>query len=186
MVTENRKQKETQEYNKKYYGENAERLSNERKKRYHNDPEYSGKLKAYSRSYREKNRKLDGFVGDFRGRKKGPLPPIEIKINGKKVTVFTTGFVAKQLGIATSTLRSWVKKELVPETGIWLAKRRYWTKGMIEAIEKARELCSIESVGQYNKSNFAESVRNYWPKGEEKWEVVKRELKPKKKFQNQK
>lgn len=164
MESESKKKKRVSDYNKGYYERNKEKLSEARKKKYHEDKEHREKIKENSREYRERNRKLEGFVGDLRGRKKGPLPPMEHEINGKKVKVYTTGYMARYLGMATSTLRSWIKKGLIPETGIWISNRRYWTRQMMDAVKTAIEQCSTEKVGQYKNSQFSELVMSNWPK----------------------
>lgn len=149
-------------YNKAYYRQNSEEISEKRKQKYESDPEVREKAVTKSREYREKVREERGGI-DMRGRKQGPLDPREIELpSGKTVRAYSSGHIVEELGIAKSTLRKWIKEEKIPVTPYWLKSGRWWTQRMLNALVKAKD----ELNGGVKNVEFPKLVAKYWPKDE--------------------
>jgi len=150
-------------YNREYYEKNKEKIREKRKKRYW---EKAGVRKAAmerAAKYREEERMKRGK--DRRGRKKGPLEPCEIETNnGRTAMAYSTGYVARELGIAIQTLHKWAKLEKIPVTPYWLANGRWWTKRMLNALLKAKKEC--RGRGGVRAFDFPDLARKYWPEDE--------------------
>lgn len=76
-----------------------------RRERYADDPKVRLKAKQQAQRYRERLR--DGYQ---------PEPAKQYReIDGKKQRVFSTGDVARALGVSTTTIRKWADYAVVPE-----------------------------------------------------------------------
>lgn len=89
-----------------YYSRNKERLKRQERERYHrNKPEIAKRRKLKRRA-----EKLT--------RRVATLP------NGRQVTLFTVGEFAERIGKATSTIRGWEMRGIVPSPLIKTSKAR--------------------------------------------------------------
>jgi len=151
-------------YNHEYYEQNKEKISERRKKKYYENAELREKTVKKSREYRKQQSAARGHA-DTRGRKPGPLAPrrIELAEIGKTVTAYSSGFVAKELGITVQTLRVWGKKGRIPVTPYWLSNGRWWTQRMLTAFLKAKADCGEVGV---RSRKFPDFARKYWPNDE--------------------
>ena len=130
-------------YYKDWYARNKEKLSVERRKKYHTDPEYRQSILEKGKEWREKT----GYSRVGSGQV-GPRPVRSIEVNGEAVTVYTIGYLSKLIGVKPQTIRAWIKRQILPETKHKdRGKNRLWTGSEIEAIVSAVRT-AIEKQGR--------------------------------------
>ncbi len=111
---------------RRWYKENRTTLSQKRKARYQNDPEYRAKIIAAAKRRRdqgqvESNRKFQRLVATASG--------------NKRVDVFPIGTVATQLGCNAQMLRNWEKRGWIPPSSFSDTQRLY-TRAQIKLMKK--------------------------------------------------
>jgi len=98
-------------YFKEYYGENRGEISERRRERYANDPEYRGKVLQRSREYREEQRS--------QGRVRLPKYAHGRKFetgNGGSIELFTIGAFARAIGRSVQCVNHWERQGIMPKT----------------------------------------------------------------------
>jgi hypothetical protein len=100
VVTETRVRRNFRDW----YDENAESLSEKRKKNYKSDPEMREAAKARAKDYRDRRKQGERVQRVLQREYKGVL-----------ADVFSTGYIASELGASTTMLIKWEKKGWLPE-----------------------------------------------------------------------
>jgi MerR HTH family regulatory protein len=117
----------------KWYEQNKQELSQKRKQRYSEDAEYRQRAVEGSRRYRRGERT--------------PPTPADAPIS------FTEA--AERIGIGTSTLRDWRRKELFPEPvhhtwGLW------FTENQVSLLTRIKELFQVYRMHPSKKDRLKE------------------------------
>jgi len=146
-------------YNKKYYAANRERINKRRREKYANDKEYRERVVRKSREYKTKTRESP----KERGRRPG-IPPVKYieVMPGVVKRSHTIGGVANEIGVSIQTIRSWVRKKVIPDTPYVICRYKYWTDDMLVVILRA----IVDSRGNdrgLNIGEFSKLVNENWP-----------------------
>jgi len=151
-------------YNRTYYERNRERILEQRRKKYQDDDSYR---EAVKRSAAKHHVKKDGV--DRRGRKPGPLPPVNVKFQGKVMKAYPSALVAMKLGIKIATLRKWVHNGVIPNPPIERDSGWLWPESAVDVLVRAEKECGEDLNGKGRKDAFSEYVKQFWPvkRGEE-------------------
>ena len=151
-------------YYSTYYSERRETLSERRKRRYRDDPEYREKAKANAREYRQKKKaereqlRAAGKLPPARPR--GPRKPVDVKVGGKKLPAYTITVAAERVGRSVDTLNHWSKVGLLPATPIRSRRGdRLFTDGMILIVKMAVMKRGEVSV---KDSTFKTEIEDGW------------------------
>ena len=128
---------------KDWYEENKEVLADRRRDRYHNDPKYQAKVKAWNKQYTARKRAE---------KKKKPKPKVrvpkhrkpillEVVVYGESVEtqLVYVGAFARHIGRSVQTVYDWEKRGLLPRTPYQLVgktkKDRLYTAGMVKVVK---------------------------------------------------
>jgi len=135
------------DYNREYYAEHRDKLSEKRKEKYASDPQHREKIKESSRDWYDENKPES--VGPRRGR--GFNRPRVLNVDGEQLLCHCAGEVARRIGIGVQTLSDWERDGIVPPaTARDDLKRRWYSEDYIEfltmCVETIRPECSRLSV----------------------------------------
>lgn len=125
---------------KRWYAKNAQKLAEQRKKKYWSDPEYRAKCLSSNKVYRDTKAKP----------RRQPYPPVKPTKLGMPMEVYRIGQVAKMIGRTGQSIRKWEKDGLIPKP-IVEAGQRYYTPRQVELM---RELAAV--LDRYHHSSRAE------------------------------
>ena len=123
-------------YYDEWYEKNKEKRNRERRERYAKDAAYRQACKDHAKSYRE--RKPNGDIKTTKERK-----PVMIEVSGQTRRCWTLAHLASKIGRSPATLKSWIRKGLLPETPLRTStesgrcKARLYTDGQIQVIKAA-------------------------------------------------
>lgn len=139
------------DYYKEWYENNKEALSEARKARYANDPEYRERVRTWNANSRKRKRKA--ALKEMRRARKvvklgadGAWKTFNVEVDGVIIPAFTIGAVAKATGKSLSTLRVWERKGIIPETPYRANNGdRLYTLEQIEAVKR-----SLDAHGKYD------------------------------------
>ena len=156
-------------YFSKYYAENKKEISEKKKRRYQEDPEYREKIKARARARKkmlaEERKKQKQHEVD----RENPIWfRIEFGDSEIPVRMYTIGQLAKRLGRKTQTIRVWERKGIMPEaTYRSSAKDRLYTelqvRLIVEAYDRAEEQFGTGAVSnRIGSTNFSDQVWKIW------------------------
>lgn len=171
--SENEK-KRAHEYGKEYYADNAERIQEERAKRYAEDPEYRARMqKSAKRRYWLGTRPattgaLAATIPDVELATIEPKGTIQVPIDNEhdvrfgttvEVPVYTTAALEILIGRNSQTIRVWLKEGILPEPhfrgrmlpGVRIAKGRnprLFTLDEMQVIEACRPHLKLPSHGK--------------------------------------
>lgn len=137
------KAKARSEYFAQYYEVNRESLSQKRKEKYENDPEYRERAKQAAKRRRKRLKKereelrAKGLLPSS-DRRTGPREPVEVLIGDSRMLAYTITVAAQKVGRSPDTLNYWAKKGLLPQTPVRSPRgERLYTDGMILIIKSA-------------------------------------------------
>lgn len=102
-------------YFKKWYGKNSKKLSEERKARYHSDPEYREQAIQRAREYRATRTRTSVPTAAQR----------MVVVDGKEVEVFRIGQVTDTIGASAGFIRKMETAGVIPKPKIESAHRYY-------------------------------------------------------------
>lgn len=113
---------EDQDYFKKWYEDHGEGWNKLRQERYKADPEYRKAVLAKNRESRR--RRKEQLLQERKEERKDircrvnprPYRTVELEIDGKVVTLFTIGAMARALGRSVHAIRLWERDGVIPET----------------------------------------------------------------------
>lgn len=128
-------------YQSMYYEKKRESRSEERKRRYREDPEYREKVKERAKMYRAKKaeeRARQIAEGIIPKRKKQEKTVDRISVSGKMVNAYTITEVAHRVGRSFAALKRWSYLGVLPETPYRSERgNRLYTDAMIMVIKTA-------------------------------------------------
>lgn len=132
-----------QQYNKEYYQKHRERISEHRKAKWREDPEYRQQIQNRRQVYlaRKKAARM-GLPPAKRGRQ-FPNTPRVIRREGMVELVYSTGATASRLGVKYPTLRGWAARGIIPtitDTG----GRHWFAEWDIKEMVRIREALQVE------------------------------------------
>jgi hypothetical protein len=131
-----------------WYEENADDMSVKRKKAYAKDPAARKAAQERARKYRKRIK--DGErVTRTQHR----------TLNGKEVEVFSTGYVAAELGVSATMLINWEAKGWIPES-VFGEKHRLYTVKQKKLIEKLYSVSKGRKAAAISKA--IEKVHDNW------------------------
>jgi hypothetical protein len=110
--------KKKEPYFPKWYGKNKHRLSEERKKRYREDPEYRQRAFEASRRYR-------------RGERTPPMPPDDATISFAQA--------AEHIGVSISALHGWHANEYFPEPKRHNGRRLWFSQKQLVLLKQLKD-----------------------------------------------
>jgi len=130
------------DYYRSYYEENKDRLSDKRRDRYQNDPEYRERAKEAARVYRAKKKmERDKLIAEGKiepVNRSGPRKPVEVQINGRPSLAYTITTVAQEVGRSVDALNNWAKSGIFPVTPLRSGGGdRLYTTAMILVLKDA-------------------------------------------------
>ena len=110
----------------------AEKILQQRRDRYANDPEYAESIKKSVRRQRKKKKPSD--------RKRSFNRDKVIVVNGTSVTLVSSGKAASLIGVSPKTIKHWEKKRFIPinRTKDPLGRRWYPVEFVMFLAEQAR------------------------------------------------
>lgn len=159
MSVSNKDGQETEDYNKKYYLENKERILKRRKDRYKYDPEYRDKIisRALDRYFFEKKKhgvhliSLDEIEFDVRNMRM-------VFRDDKRIRFYGVKLFAKILDVTPNTVNNWHEFGVLPlpcyiENGFKKWYSEVYVENVKNAIKK-RIYANIEKFGVLVKREF--------------------------------
>lgn len=150
MLKTIRTEEEIAEYNKLYYEQNKEKISEQRKRRYWEDDRVREGIREKSRErYRKKVSYRDKHVG---------YTVKQAQDSDEKL--FTISYAAKVAGKPEDTIRAWERQGVIPLT-LYTDTRgwRLYTSHQIELL--ARAFSKLET-GEWNKTIIRQYLGNHW------------------------
>lgn len=129
---------------KEWYELNGRRLNNQRKSRYHTDPNYRNKVLQTNQESREKRKQ--STTEERKAEKKAirvrlserKFKTVDAVIDGVSEKLFTIGALAEALGCSIQAIRLWERQSIIPPTPLRTGKGqtgdRLYTTGMVETI----------------------------------------------------
>jgi hypothetical protein len=152
------------EYQKRYYQDNREALSQERKRRYQEDPEHRkailDRVKAYRNSLRDRRAKLRASGKLPPSHPRGPREPMKVVVNGIGTVAFTVGRMAVELNRSKDVINYWTRIGLLPPTPYRSPRGdRLYTEGMAIVVKIAIGKRGRVSAGD---REFTREIRQGW------------------------
>lgn len=153
---------------KSWYADNRVGLSEKRREKYQNDPEYKQKVLAQNRSYREKKAAEQSASPRSRIRTTKHRKPValEVEINGETTLkqLFHVGSFARSIQRSVPTIHQWERLGIIPRTPFVLIgktkQERLYTMEMIQAVKNALDVRNGQ-VSVTDKS-FYTAVATEW------------------------
>lgn len=144
-------------YFEAYYEENKDRINNERRRRYHMDPEYRTRVLDDSRRYRDNKR------GPTSRRVRMPryhVPMVKETGDGGEIRLFSVGAFAVSLGRSVQAINNWERAGILPQTP-YRDRRgfRYYTTDMMAA---ARHVAGEKRRLFPADPSMHDSIRREW------------------------
>lgn len=147
-----------------YYVARKEELSETRKKKYLEDPEYREKALKLARDYRKKQRekreKLRAAGKLPPAHPSGPRPPISVRVGSLTTVAYTVGRVAQEINRSRDVLNYWTRVGLLPQTPYRSPRGdRLYTEGMVLVLKLA-----VDRRGRVDSKDatFPEEIRLGW------------------------
>lgn len=132
------KPKDRSEYQRHYYEQHKEELSERRKRKYRDDPEYREKVKCASKRYRALQREGRKKTIVDKPRVRKPRKPVVVEVNGSSVLAYTVSTLAIKIGRSVNTVNRWISIGVIPRTPLWSDRGdRLYTDAMILVVKMA-------------------------------------------------
>lgn len=140
-------------YQKDYYYRNRDKILHKLRNRYHNDEIFRESIKENIKKYVKKKSMEKKLIKEKMKQEKKIWK--KFNIDGKIVECCRIGYVAKQIGRTSQTLRLWEKNGYINKA-LTYKGHRYYTRHQAELI--------INSWNKYSPDleKFFISVRNNW------------------------
>jgi hypothetical protein len=157
-------ERDRREYQRQYYLDKKERISQERKQRYQEDAEYRAaileRVKEYRTELRSKRSKLrnEGKIPPPHPR--GPRQPMKVIVNGVSTVAYTVGRLAEEINRSKDVINYWSRIGLLPKTPYRSSRGdRLYTECMTIVLKLA-----IWKRGRVSVSDrtFTDEVRRGW------------------------
>lgn len=146
------------EYQQTYYELNKDELSEKKKNRYKNDPEYRESIRKSTKKHRLKAREeRERLIAEGKIHKRKPVEnkPIYVFCNGEEKRAYRAKKLAENIGKSIHTLNFWSRSGIFPDTP-YRTKRgdRLYTGAMIFVVRIAvrkRIDISYKDMSFYNE-----------------------------------
>jgi hypothetical protein len=152
------------EYQRKYYEENCESLSERRKRLYQEDPEYRQaileRVAEYRANKRQERAKLRAAGKLPPSHPRGPRPPMKVVVNGVSTIAYTVGRMAVELNCSKDVLNYWTRIGILPKTPYRSPRGdRLYTESMAIVVKIA-----VSKRGRVSASDkeFTREIRQGW------------------------
>lgn len=129
-------------YNKDYYERNKDSISERRKSRYRDDPEYREKVKERAKKYKEDN----------------PVSRATVFVPDEYVMTLVEA--ATQLEINISTLRDWIKLEMLPQPAKY-GTVYYLTEQQFKLVEQMADFVKTYGARSARQSTQFAELKEY-------------------------
>jgi hypothetical protein len=152
------------EYQKQYYRDKREVLSQERKRRYREDPAYREAILDRVNDYRT-NRRDERAALRAAGKlppshPRGPRAPLKVVVNGVSTIAYTVGRMAVELNRSKDVINYWTRIGLLPPTPFRSPRGdRLYTESMTIVVKIAIGKRGRVSAGD---SSFTRDIRLGW------------------------
>jgi len=157
-------ERDRSDYQRAYYEKNRDKLSEERKRRYREDPEYRDTMLAQVRAYRAKKRKererqrKAGLIAP--AHPGGPRAPLRVTVGGVSTIAYTVGRVAIEIRRSKDVINYWTRIGLLPQTPFRSPRGdRLYTEGMVLVMQVA---IGKRSRVSSNDREFTHEIRSGW------------------------
>lgn len=161
--------KDSTEWNyKEWYAEHKKEISDKRKKRYQEDPDYKQKVLDQNRKYREEKAKETASIPKPRVRIPRHRKPVTmtIAIGGSMVTkqLVHIGTFSRAIGRSVPTIHQWERMRVIPRTPFVLVgankQERLYSAEMIKVVRDVLE----KRNGQVSvaDSSFYKDIYDGW------------------------
>lgn len=155
---------EEQRYQRDYYRKHRKKRSKKHKERWRKDREYREREIQRQREKRAEARKataserFEQRVEEKRQAEKPTRKPRLADVNGRRVFVYGTGSLAREVGREDATIRAWLAQDVLPGASVWIARRAHFT---VEFSQAVRNACKrlYEEDGRGNLDILAQLVR---------------------------
>lgn len=152
------------EYQRMYYEGKRDELSERRKQRYREDPEYRENALSQVREYRKRKRSERERLREA-GKlppphPRGPRAPVRVQLNGVSTIAFTVGRVAIEINRSRDVINYWTRIGLLPQTPFRSPRGdRLYTEGMVFVIRVAINKRNRISASD---GSFTNEIRQGW------------------------
>jgi hypothetical protein len=143
-----------QKYQRDYYEKHKQTRSEQHKQRWRTDPAYRKREIERARRKRALERgkkapeRFEAMVEEKRKQAKPTRRPRLVDIDGKKVFVYSTGSVAREVGREDATIRAWLAQDVLPGPSIWIGQRAHFTEEYAKALRAAcKRLLRLDGRG---------------------------------------
>ena len=159
----------TLSYFARWYKKNKESVLAERRRKYHEDPEYREKVMAQARESKKRRQEKNRVEREKNKHKEKPLW-FKIPYGRQEIPVrmFTAGQLAKRLGRKTQTIRMWERGEVIPEA-IYRsrARDRLYTELQVREIVEIYSECvrrhgARKMWTRIGSTEFSDRVHKLW------------------------
>jgi DNA-binding transcriptional MerR regulator len=116
-------------YNSQYYEQNKDEISEKRRSRYHEDEEYRQKAMERAKEYYKRNRD--------KIRKKNRKKTVVLWPDGHTEAALQIAELGERIDKKPFTIRTWIRKGLIPDSPIRRNRIRYYTPKMITVVANA-------------------------------------------------
>ena len=152
------------QYQKQYYEAHRSELSDRRKSRYREDPEYRETILRQVRAYRKEKRaerERRRAAGELPPpRSTGPREPLKVELDGVNTVAYTVSRVAQEIQRSKNTINYWTRVGLLPQTPFRSSRGdRLYTEGMVFVMKLAIGKRSRVSAGD---KAFTKEIINGW------------------------
>jgi hypothetical protein len=152
------------QYQKQYYEDNRESLSERRKRLYQEDPEYRqailDRVAQYRASKRQERAQLRETGALPPSHPRGPREPMGVAVNGVRTVAYTVGRMAVELNRSKDVINYWTRIGLLPQTPYRSPRGdRLYTEGMTIVVKIAIGKRGRVSAGD---REFTKEVRRGW------------------------
>lgn len=156
---------QAQIYQREYYKKRREEIAQNRRQRYHTDPEYRAKVVEKARA-QAAERSVHRKMNPKPHRRNKPMNEREqeIVIDGEPrlVRLFAIGGLARVLNRTTQTIRKWETEQLIPlamyrdDSG-----RRWYTEDQVALLGRMLEK-HYKGLMQFDKAAFKKELEQEW------------------------
>lgn len=133
------------DYQKDYYDEHRDERSRKNRWMWNNDPEYRRNEIARSQRRRAQRRAetaSDRFKQMVEGKRTDPAPtkpPRIAVVKSRRVWVYTTGSLGREIGRSARVVREWLNEGVLPGASTFVSGVAYFSKPYCEAVYSACE-----------------------------------------------
>ena len=146
------------DYYKDYYKENRAELLEQRRERYRRDAAYRKRAKERAR-LRYRRMKL-------RKKRSRPRSGPGVRVERGR-SYYSVSAVADVIGRDRQAVYAYHKKGIIPDTGIWFGKRRFYSERQFSIIKRAFSQARVVSrLSRGDLEEIGEKINRLWSSGD--------------------